>query len=195
MKIDEAKRLLSENGIAFEEKEYAALRDYMKHCCEFWREEYATVPLDTRVKTLVVPCSNGKKDIELEFDEQDGGFEFADLLFGSFSFEVIEFTPEGKTVEETLMEYLTDLVDNKYTVLSVGMVGGGIVMDSYRPDVSMEDREKILGAYRKANSIIGKLFGRMHVAELYDREHYSRVEFNDILRAEATLAVRRWWNR
>lgn len=79
MNIDEAKTLLNTKGITFEEKDYATQREYWEHCSEFWHFEYASTKPDSRRKVLVIPCANGRKDIEIEFEQKDGEFEFVDL--------------------------------------------------------------------------------------------------------------------
>lgn len=193
MKIDEAKILLNTKGITFKEKDFATQREYWEHCSEFWNMENASTSTESRIKALVIPCANGKKDIELEFELKDDEFVFADLLFGSFSFEIMDFLSEGETVEDELMKYLPDLLNNRYTILTVNQVGRGVIMDSYRPDVSKEEREKVLNAYGGAISFWGKLFKRRFIAEVYDRDTYETVEFNDYKRAGKTEAIKKWW--
>ena len=193
MNIDEAKKLLTDKGLSFIEKDFATQREYWEHCSEFWHMELASTSPDSRMKALVIPCANGKKDIELEFKMKDGGFVFSDLLFGSFSFEIVEFLSEGETVEGEIMKYLPDLLENRYTILTVNQVGRGVILDSYRPDITKEAREKLLKAYGSAFSFWGKLFKRRFIAEVYDRDTYETVEFNDYKRAGKTETVKKWW--
>ena len=193
MNIDEAKTLLNTRGITFEEKDYATQREYWEHCSEFWHFEYASTKPDSMRKVLVIPCANGRKDIEIEFEKKDGEFEFVDLLFGSFSFEVEEESTEGSTVEEILTERLSDLLQNRYTVLAVSSIEGGVIMDSFRPNVSDADRETLIDAYKNSVNFWGKLLKRHYVAEIYDRDSYQRVEFNDLKRSQKTKAWKQWW--
>ena len=193
MNIDKAKKLLSDNGISFIEKDFATQREYWEHCSEFWHIEHASTSPDSRRKALVIPCANGKKDIELEFELKDDEFVFADLLFGSFSFEILDFLTEGETVEDEIMKYLPDILKNRYTVLTVNQVGRGVIMDSYRINVSEEDRAKLLDAYGRAQTIWGKLLRRRYAIELYDRNSYVIAEFNDLDRARKNRAVEKWW--
>lgn len=193
MNIDEAKKLLTDKGLSFIEKAFATQREYWEHCSEFWHMEYASTSPDSRIKALVIPCANGKKDIELEFELKEGEFVFSDLLFGSFSFEIVEFLSEGETVEDEIMKYLPDLLESRYTILTVNQIGRGVILDSYRPDVTKEAREKLLKAYGSAMSFWGKLLKRRFIAEVYDRDTYEAVEFNDFKRAGKMDAVKKWW--
>lgn len=193
MNIDEAKTLLNTKGITFEEKDYATQREYWEHCSEFWHFEYASTKPDSMRKVLVIPCANGKKDIEIEFEQKDGEFEFVDLLFGSFAFEVEEDLPEGSTIEESLMEYLSDLLQNRYTVLTVSSIEGGVIMDSFRPNVSAAGREKLVDSYKKAVSFWGRLLKKHYVAEIYDCNLYQRIEFNDYRLSQKSKAAKLWW--
>lgn len=193
MNIDEAKTLLNTRGITFEEKDYATQCEYWEHCSEFLHFEYASTKPDSMRKVLVIPCANGRKDIEIEFKQKDGEFEFVDLLFGSFSFEVKEESTEGSTVEEILTERLSDLLQNRYTVLAVSSIEGGVIMDSFRPNVSDADRGTLIDAYKNSVNFWGKLLKRHYVAEIYDRDSYQRVEFNDLKRSQKTKAWKQWW--
>lgn len=152
MNIDNAKRLLTDKGISFLENDFATQRDYWEHCSEFRHMEFASTKPNSMRKVLVIPCANGRKDIELEFELKEGEFEFVDLLFGSFTFEVEEDLTEGSTVEEILTERLSDLLQNRYTVLVVSSIEGGVIMDSFRPNVSGACRENLVDSYKKAVS-------------------------------------------
>ena len=193
MNIDEAKTLLNTKGITFEEKDYATQREYWEHCSEFWHFEYASTKPDSIRKVLVIPCANGRKDIELEFEQKDGEFEFVDLLFGSFSFEVEEESTERSTVEEILTERLSDLLQSRYTVLAVSSIEGGVIMDSFRKNVSGAGREKLVDSYKKAVSFWGRLLKKHYVAEIYDCNLYQRIEFNDYRLSQKSKAAKLWW--
>ena len=194
MNIDEAKTLLNTKGITFEEKDYATQREYWEHCSEFWHFEYASTKPDSMRKVLVIPCANGKKDIELKFKQENGEFILVDLLFGSFAFEIVEIPAKGKTIEEDLEEHISDLLENKYAVLTVNRVGHGVIADSCRPNPGKEEKAKLIEAYGRAYGFLGKLLKRKYIVELYDRDLYETVGFNELDRAKKTEAVRKWWD-
>lgn len=194
MTIDEAIGLLTEKGIAFEQKEYATQLDYWKHCSEYWHMELASVEPDSLRKVLVIPCANGKKDIELEFKQENGEFILVDLLFGSFAFEIVEIPAKGKTIEEDLEEHISGLLENKYAVLTVNRVGHGVIADSCRSNPGKEEKAKLIAAYGRAFGFLGKLLKRKYIVELYDRDLYEAVGFNELDRAKKTEAVRKWWD-
>lgn len=193
MNIDEAKKLLTDYGAAFTVKEFATERDYFAHCSEFWDLKNTSDSPESAVTALVIPCPNGKRDLELAFETASG--EFIDLVFGSFLFEAEDdlFDFEELTTQKYLIDHLDGIIKNGGSVLTVRTAAGRWIMDSYRPGVSEEEREKLLAAYGRAFSFFGKLSRKNFVAELYSFDSYRTVEFNDRNKADKDPAVKKWW--
>jgi|GEM_PF-5923596 hypothetical protein len=179
MRFDEAKKLLSDGGMTFGEKEFATQREYWEHCSSFWHSEYASPSPDSKRKVLAIACRNGAKDIELEFSLKNGEFEFEDLLFGSFAFEITESLPEEDEAKEILLEHLEELTENRLTVLTLNAVGQGVLMNASRLDLSPAARNRLIEAFKAANSPEGKMRERQYVAEIYDRDSFLSIPFSD----------------
>ena len=71
MTLDDAKVLLTDNNIPFDLVEYENEKEYWHHTMLFPYTKNAQV---CKVLVLVVRSNNGKKDIELQFNEKDESF-------------------------------------------------------------------------------------------------------------------------
>ena len=106
MRLEEAKRVIASRNYEFRVDEYKTESDFLRHIYLFPDLKDAS---DCRVRSLVIPCRNEHKNIELQFNEIDGEFYFVEMLFGDFCFEMFE-CPE---------EYLADeILDIVYQVIS-----------------------------------------------------------------------------
>ena len=99
MTLDDAKVLLTDNNIPFDLVEYENEKEYWHHTMLFPYTKNAQV---CKVLVLVVRSNNGKKDIELQFNEKDGIFCFEEIRFGSYCFEVLCEVKEEKLAEELI---------------------------------------------------------------------------------------------
>ncbi|MGM9642084.1 MAG: hypothetical protein ACI3XI_02630 [Eubacteriales bacterium] len=114
MILSQAKELLIANSILFQECEFANEADFLNHISQF---PYTKKSKAHRFYALIIPSSNGKKHIELEFEEKNGEFVFCDLWFGAFSFEY--FSGEAEEDCSYLIEEIQELMKGKRTIISV----------------------------------------------------------------------------
>ena len=83
MTLFEAKKLLKENNIVFEIKEFEDEAAYWHHTMLF---PYTKNARTCKVIALIITSNNGKKNIELQFNAVDDDFLFEELHFGDFCF-------------------------------------------------------------------------------------------------------------
>ena len=87
MTLDEAIQILKSRNYSYRVVEYDNEEAFLRHIYLFPDTRDST---NCKVKSLVVPCNNEHKDIELQFNEYKGEFYFVELLFGDFCFEMNE---------------------------------------------------------------------------------------------------------
>lgn len=113
MTLDDAKALLTENKISFELVEYSDEVEYWHHTTLF---PYTKNARACKVLAIVIKSNNRKKDIELQFNENNGTFCFEELRFGSFCFEILSECKE-ETLNENLMAYIREIQEGNWTVI------------------------------------------------------------------------------
>ena len=79
MTLDEAKVLLSKNGISFELREFQNEIEYWHHVMPFPSTKNAK---HCKVVAIIIRSKNEKKNIELQFNAVDDIFRFQELWFG-----------------------------------------------------------------------------------------------------------------
>ena len=110
MTIENVMRELERNDIYFSVRDYEKEEDYLKHVYLF---PNAKNPNNCKVRTLVVKCPNGHKNVELQFNDEDGEYVFNEMLFGEYCFELFD----------TDDEYLIDeILSNIFQIISEQLV-------------------------------------------------------------------------
>ena len=113
MTLDEVKVLLDENEYIYHIDEYENEKQFLEHIYVFPNlKEYE----DCRVRSIVILCNNGYKNIEIQFNEIDGEFEFIELLFGEFCFDMFECEPEH--VADDLMFHIYQIVAEEIAIIT-----------------------------------------------------------------------------
>lgn len=118
MNITEAEALLRGHNIPFETAEYADENTFYRQTFLF-TNAHCTESL--RVKALTVYSPNGHRNIVLQFTEKDGEFEFVDLYFGGFCFELFALEAGNSETEEkpeaVLLEMISDITAGEVSVI------------------------------------------------------------------------------
>ena len=108
MNLKEVKELLDKNNITYQLIQYNDDMDFWKHIIAF--------PSNTRgckekIIVIVIESNNGKKNIEIQFEETPDGFEFVDLYFGGFDFEL--FDTKDEYLSDELISLITEIMECK----------------------------------------------------------------------------------
>ena len=98
MTLSEAIEILKSKNYYCRVDEYKNEAEFLKHIYLFPDIKDS---LNCRVRSLVIPCNNEHKNIELQFNEYNGDFFFVEMLFGDFCFEMNE-CPEFYLKKEIL---------------------------------------------------------------------------------------------
>ena len=112
MTLDEGKALLSGNHISFELCEYQNEAAYWRHAMMF---PYTKNAKPCKVIAMIVRSENGKKDIELQFNEVDDAFLFVELRFGDYCFEMFDYNEE--MLADELIRSISEIKQGNLTVI------------------------------------------------------------------------------
>ena len=115
MTLTEAKILLERNRIPYETAQYENEGAYFLHlsACHYAVSQALNCP----VTALVIPSVNGLRHIELQFNRVRGGYEFVDLYFGSYCFELEDQDPE--LLPGDILETIGRIVDCRLGFIQV----------------------------------------------------------------------------
>lgn len=182
MTLEYAKNLLSEKNIPFIETIYKSEKEYWLKNKEF---ENANIKKarEIKVATLVIISKNKHKNLILQFYEKDNGFEFDDMLFGAWFFEMFDYNPDM-------------LVDDLLHNIEFVMSGNAMVIDSYKicngrkkwysdaifnmsDDEDISDKvgfEETLARIEQKKSFLKTLFGVKMQYDIYDWNTYRSIE-------------------
>lgn len=177
MDIEQTRELLKSKNIRYTEREYETEKEYWRHICEYYYCEHAS---DDRVKAFVIPCRNGKRNIELQLTEREGEYVFTELYFGTFCFELSE-ADLGESIGQELEKHLDNLLNGRYTVVSAAdLKAGRLVFDGFSIDLPSETKTSLIEKLIKANGFIGKLRKQSFAYEIYDNKNIVTGEFNSM---------------
>ena len=112
MTLDQAKELLEENNIDYLIDEYVSEKKYIEHVYMYPDLENAE---DCSVIVLVIPCQNKVKNLELQFNEEDGEYYFVEIVFGEFCFEM--FDHEEEFFIDDLMGIIFQVITDQLAVI------------------------------------------------------------------------------
>ena len=115
MTLTEAKILLERNRIPYETAQYENEGAYFLHlsACHYAVSQALNCP----VTALVIPSVNGLRHIELQFNRVRGRYEFVDLYFGSYCFELEDQDPE--LLPGDILETIGRIVDCRLGFIQV----------------------------------------------------------------------------
>jgi hypothetical protein len=177
MTLNEAKTFLDRNRIPYHTAQYENEAEYWHHCMPFSRGENAK---NCRVTALVIPAVNGVKDIELQFNRHRGEYEFQDLWFGGYSFEMFDALEDF--LEADILEIIGQIVDGKLAVIE----SYDLKKKRWRGDscFDLTDDDDVFGApgYREAlakieapKTLWQKLTGKKLQYDIYDWRTHRQV--------------------
>lgn len=179
MTINEAQNLLNNNGIPFFQTHYTDEADFYHHALMF---PYTKKCKKEEIIALVVLSKNGKKNIELQFNNTSDGYRFCELWFGGYSFEMFD-VPKNYLAQELLTK-ITEIMDNKVVFIDAN----NIKKQRWSADAvfSKEDADdalfgitgfqKAIEKINKPKSLWAKLTRSCIAYEVYDWNSYQLIQ-------------------
>ncbi len=171
MTLSQAKELLKSNFIPFTEMEFANEVDFLNHISQF---PYTKKAKEHKFYALIIQSNNGKKHIELEFEEKNGEYVFWDLWFGDFCFEFF-FGDAGEDCSY-LIEVIQGIMKGHHTIINVtNPVTKRWIADAQFDRNDTDDDmfgemgfQKAMKRIRKKRTFFERLFGFRRSYEIYD---------------------------
>ena len=112
MTLGEVQRLLNEREIKYYLRKYETEKDFLEHIYLFPETEGAE---ECHVCSIVIPCQNEFKDMEIQFNKIDGVYTFVEILFGEFCFEMYDHPDEY--FAEDLMHIIFQVISGQIVVI------------------------------------------------------------------------------
>ena len=178
MTLSDAKELLKEQSIPYEKREYKSEEEYWHHTMLF---PYTKKAKPCKVIAIIIKSNNGKKDIELQFNEADDGFRFEELWFGEFSYEMFDYSEE--ILESGLLERISNIMQGKTAVIIANDIKNKRWLGDAGFDRS-DDSDDTFGepGYQKAirriqrkKGLFAKIFQSKTQYEIYDWNSYKCI--------------------
>ena len=171
MTLSQAKELLKLNFIPFIEMEFASEVDFLNHISQFPNTKNAK---EHKFYALIIQSNNGKKHIELEFEEKDGEYVFWDLWFGDFCFEF--FSGDADEDCSYLIEEIQSIQKGNCTIINVTNPKtkrwiADAQFDCNDTDDDMFGKigfQKAMKRIRKKRTFFKRMFGFRRSYEIYD---------------------------
>jgi len=177
MTLSQAKELLVSNSIPFQECEFANEAEFLNHISSF---AYTKKAKEHKFCALIILSENGKKHIELEFEEKNGDYVFWDLWFGDFCFEYFTATPVDDSV---MMDDIQQIMMGKRTIINVtNPVTKRWIFDAQYDRNDTDDDmfgeigfQNAMKRIRKKKTLFDNLFRFSRCYEIYDWNTYECI--------------------
>ena len=177
MTLNEAKKLLTDNGLAFKIIEFKDEAAYWHHTTLF---PYTKNARKCKVIALIISSNNGKKNIELQFNAVDGVFLFEELHFGDFCFEMFDYKEE--MLANALLNHINEIKDGAFSVI----VANDLKNKRWLGDscFNLKDNDDLFGKrgfekeiqrINKPKAFISKLLKTEKQYEIYDWNTYQCI--------------------
>ena len=177
MTLFEAKKLLTENNIVFEIKEFEDEAAYWHHTRFF---PYTKNARTCKVIALIITSNNGKKNIELQFNAVDDDFLFEELHFGDFCFEMFNYTEE--MLANDLMNNINEIKGGAISVIIANDLKKQVWLCDSRYNLKDDDDlfgkpgfEKTVKNIQAPKSFISKLLKTKIQYEIYNWDSYQCI--------------------
>ena len=178
MTLSQAKELLKSNFMQFTEMEFANEVDFLNHILQF---PYTKKAKEHKFYALIIQSNNGKRHIELEFEEKNGEYVFWDLWFGDFCFEF--FSGDADEDCSYLIEEIQRIIKGNCTIINVTNPKtkrwiADAQFDRNDTDDDMFGEmgfQKAMKRIRKKRTFFERLFGFRRSYEIYDWNTYECI--------------------
>ena len=177
MTLSQTKELLKSNFIQFTEMEFANEVDFLNHISQL---PYTKKAKEHKFYALIIQSNNGKRHVELEFEEKNGEYVFWDLWFGDFCFEY--FLCDSINCA-SLVEEIQEIMNGNHTIIVVSNPKTKQwLSDSYFDRNDIDDDmfgeigfQKAMKRIRQKKTFWEKLFGFNRNYEIYDWNTYECI--------------------
>ena len=178
MTLTQVEELLREQGISYDRTSYDGEASYWHHVTLF---PYTKNAKDCPVTVLVLKSNNGNRDIELQFNDEQGEYQFVDLRYGSFRYELFDL--DATELPSTLLQLIRSVMGGSVSVL----VAYDLKRKRWNYDCSFNTNdpddtffgkpgfEKAIRRIEAPKSFLAKLFHRTTQYEIYDWNHFRSV--------------------
>ena len=178
MTLSQTKELLKSNSMQFTEMEFANEVDFLNHISQL---PYTKKAKEHKFYALIIQSNNGKRHVELEFEEKNGEYVFWDLWFGDFCFEF--FSGDADEDCSYLIEEIQGIMKGYHTVINVtNPVTKRWIADAQFDRNDTDDDmfgeigfQKAMKQIRKKKTFFERLFGFNRKYEIYDCNTYERI--------------------
>ena len=176
MTLNEVKNLLTEQNISFSEQCYPSVGEYYRHLSPFANLKNAP---EYRVMVLVILSRNGHKDIELQFVERGDGYEFEDLYFGAYSYEL--FGCLEADLPQFLVEEIADIMADDVVVITVNDLkkkkwrGDAVYSKKENDAFGLPGLKRAMTRIHGKKSLLSDILGSKIQCEIYDWNTYQCV--------------------
>lgn len=173
MTLEEAKALLSKNGISFELREFQSEAEYWRHTTLF---PYTRNAKPCKVIAIIIQSKNAKKNIELQFNAVDDNYHFEELYFGEYGYE--EFDVGEEYLADDLLEQIYEIKSGSFIVISVNDIRkkrwlGDVCFDlSDDPVFGKSGLEKAVERIQKPKGFLARMLKSVKQYEIYDWNTY-----------------------
>lgn len=176
MTLEEAKVLLNSHNIPFELREFQDEKEYWHHVAMFPNTQNAK---PCKVIAMVVRSNNGKKDIELQFNEAHDGFHFEELRFGDFGYEL--FDCEEEILADEILRIISEIRHGRLIFLDMNDIKNQRWMCHAWYDLNDDGAfgqsgfERIMKRFNAPKSFLEKLRNTEVQYEIYDWNTYQCI--------------------
>lgn len=176
MTLIEATELLTKNNIPFDLLEFENEKEYWKHSVLF---PYIKNAKCNKVIAIVIVSLNKKKNIELQFNEVNGVFEFEEMAFGEFNYEMFNYNED--MLAEDLIHNIKEIIEGKCTVIVLNDIKKRCWLGDARFDLTDEGAfgkqgfQKAMKKIKKTESSFSKLIKSKKQYEIYDWNTYQCI--------------------
>lgn len=176
MTLDEMKGMLKEHDIPYEISEFENQGEFWRHIALFYDTKNAE---PGKVIALIIYSKNGKKNIELQFNESGGTFYFVDLYFGEYSYEFFDWQEEF--LQQSVIDKINSIISNSAIVIAVNdlkhqkWLGDASFSKKEDDDPGLQDFEKTMKRIHKKKGFFAKLFQSKIQYEIYDWNSYKCI--------------------
>ena len=171
MTLEEAKILMNSHNIPFELREFQNEKEYWHYVAMFPNTKNAK---PCKVIAMVIRSNNGKKDIELQFNEAHDGFHFVELRFGDYDYEMFGCATE-------LLDRINEIKSGRFVVIVANDIEKKHWLGDACFDLDENDAfgkpgfEKTMKRIQKPKGFISKLFNTKKQYEIYDWNTYQCI--------------------
>jgi len=174
MKLTEVKKLLENNGYAYQQT-------VIPRRAEFYSQKGFRPSVDTGAFSLLtIQNPNHDKNIEIVFSDASDNPDFYDLEFGGFWYEMFGYRDEH--LPRDLLDEIQRIVTGKANVIFATNAKTGkwfadqIYFDLPETDMNdMDDYKRTLSRISAPKSLWRKLIGRTDVYEIFNWFSYQKI--------------------